>query len=202
MIKIDARGKTCPIPVIETKKVLKNIEENGSVLTIVDNEIAKENLEKMAKVKGYEVESKTISNEHYEVKIVKGLEVEEAGEKEEDVIISCGPRKTVVVISSDKMGEGNEELGRVLIKGFIYALSELENLPKTIIFYNGGVKLSCEGSASLEDLKKMESEGVEIISCGTCLDYNNLTDKLAVGSVSNMYQIVETMDGADKILKP
>lgn len=109
---------------------------------------------------------------------------------------------TVVVISSDRMGSGNDELGKVLMKGFIYAVSQLDQLPKTILFYNGGATITTEGSASLEDLKNMEAQGVEIMTCGTCLDYYNLKDKLAVGTVTNMYSIVETMNGAAKILRP
>ena len=109
---------------------------------------------------------------------------------------------TVVVISSDRMGEGNDELGKVLIKGFIYAITQLETLPKTVIFYNGGATIPVEGSVSLEDLKNLEAQGVEIITCGTCLDYYNLKEKLAVGSVTNMYTIVEKMSKASCIIKP
>ena len=100
------------------------------------------------------------------------------------------------------MGSGNDALGKVLIKGFIFAVTQLERLPKTILFYNGGATLTAEGSDSLEDLKHLEEEGVEILTCGTCLNYYNLTDKLQVGSVTNMYTIVEKMAGADKIITP
>lgn len=92
---------------------------------------------------------------------------------------------TVVVISSDRMGTGNDELGKVLIKGFIFAVTQLDKLPKTMLFYNGGATLTTEGSDSLEDLKSLEAQGVEIMTCGTCLDYYGLKDKLAVGSVTN-----------------
>ena len=100
------------------------------------------------------------------------------------------------------MGEGKEDLGKVLIKGFIFALTQLEELPKTILFYNGGAKITAEGSESLEDLKTLEAQGVEIMTCGTCLDYYGLKEKLKVGTVTNMYSIVETMNNADKILRP
>lgn len=108
----------------------------------------------------------------------------------------------VVVIASDRMGEGNDELGKVLIKGFIYAVSQLDELPKKILFYNGGATLTVEGSDSLEDLRFMETQGVEILTCGTCLDYYQVKDKLAVGSVTNMYSIVEAMSEAGKIIRP
>ena len=117
----------------------------------------------------------------------------------------CRPdrrKDTVIVISSDRMGEGNDELGAVLMKGFIFAVSQLEELPKTMLFYNGGATLTAEGSDSLEDLKSLEAQGVEILTCGTCLNYYGLTEKLQVGSVTNMYTIVEKMAEADKIIKP
>lgn len=118
-------------------------------------------------------------------------------------VCDCVPiGDTVVVISSDKMGSGNDELGKVLIKGCIFAITQLDELPKKMIFYNGGAKITCEGSDSLEDLKNLESQGVEIVTCGTCLDYYGMKDKLAVGTVTNMYDIVESMNNAGKIVKP
>ena len=115
---------------------------------------------------------------------------------------TCGKPKTVVVLSSDKMGGGSDELGGALMKAFVFALSQQETLPDTILCYNGGVKLSCEGSESLEDLKGMAERGVEILSCGTCLNFYDLKEKLAVGEVTNMYVIVEKMSGADRIVRP
>ena len=115
----------------------------------------------------------------------------------------CFPEdRTVVAISSAAMGNGNDELGHTLMKGFLYALSQLEKLPEKILFYNGGVTWTTEGSDSLEDLKTMEEQGVEILSCGTCLNFYGLTDKLKVGSVTNMYDIVESMAKADKVIHP
>ena len=100
------------------------------------------------------------------------------------------------------MGGGNDELGATLMKGFIYAVSQLDELPKTMLFYNGGAKLTVEGSASLEDLKSLQAQGVEILTCGTCLNFYGLSDKLAVGEVTNMYAIVEKLNGAGHIVKP
>ena len=108
----------------------------------------------------------------------------------------------MVVLSSDKMGEGDSALGAVLMKGFIYALTSQEVLPDTILLYNNGAKLSTEGSDSLEDLKLLESQGVEILTCGTCLNYYGLTEKLAVGAVTNMYDICAKMMNAEKVVKP
>ena len=113
----------------------------------------------------------------------------------------CGSN-TVVAVDTDSMGRGNDELGAVLIKGFLFAVSRLETLPKTVLFYNGGAKLTTEGSASLEDLRLMEQQGVEILTCGTCLNYYGLTDQLAVGSATDMYTIVERLSRAEKVIKP
>ena len=107
-----------------------------------------------------------------------------------------------MVLSSDKMGEGDEELGKVLIKGFIYAITQLDKYPKAVLLYNSGVKLSSEGSDSIGDLKVLEDHGVEILSCGTCLNFYNLQDKLQVGKVTNMYSIVEELSGATNIIRP
>ena len=100
------------------------------------------------------------------------------------------------------MGSGNDELGKVLIKGFIFAVTQLATLPKPPPFYFGGATLPTAGSDSLEDLKSLEAQGVEIMTCGTCLDYYGLKDKLAVGTVTNMYSIVETMAKAGRIVRP
>lgn len=107
-----------------------------------------------------------------------------------------------MVVSSDRMGSGDEELGTVLMKGFLFALTQLTELPGKILFYNGGARLTCKGSESVEDLKAMERQGVEILTCGTCLDYYGLKEKLEVGGVTNMYTIVETMNQAGKIVRP
>ena len=100
------------------------------------------------------------------------------------------------------MGHGNDELGKVLMRGFLFAVTQLEKLPKTMLFYNGGVLLTTEGSDSIEDLKNLEAQGVEIKSCGTCLNYYGISDKLKVGEVTNMYDIVETLAAASKVIKP
>ena len=100
------------------------------------------------------------------------------------------------------MGKGDPELGRILMKGFIYTLSEMEKLPKTILFYNEGVKLVIDGAESLQDLKSLEKRGVEILACGTCLNFYGVTEKLSVGSVTNMYTIIERQLNATKVIKP
>ena len=195
-------GDACPTPVIKTKKAMQALTGPEVIEVLVDNEIAVQNVSKMAAASGGEVTSEQTGEKAYKVVIsVKGGVTTAEAEEE---ACACAPagNNTVVVIASDRMGEGTDELGKVLIKGFIYAVSQLDTLPKAILFYNGGATLTTEGSDSLKDLKEMEAQGVEILTCGTCLDYYQLKDKLAVGAVTNMYSIVETMAQADKIIRP
>lgn len=200
-IKVDALGLACPLPVVKTIKALEALTGPATVETHVDNETAVQNVTRLAEGKGFPVRSEKLSDGHF----VITMEADKPAEKAEETPVACTPDRrgnTVVAITSDAMGHGSDELGRQLMKGFIYALSQLEELPKTILFYNGGAKLTTEGSLSLEDLKSMEAQGVAIMTCGTCLNYYGLTEKLAVGSVTNMYVIVETLVKADKIIKP
>lgn len=200
MITVNAIGDACPIPVVKTRKAMETIKGSEVVETLVDNEIAVENLKKMAGQMGYQVKDQKLEEGKYSVQIM----VTEA-EKIQADICDCRPTAAsdkVVVIRSNVMGEGDPELGKVLIKGFIYALSQQEELPKTILFYNGGAYLTCEGSASLDDLKELEHRGVKILTCGTCLNFYGLSEKLKVGEVTNMYEIAETMSKASLIVSP
>ena len=206
-IKVDAMGDQCPIPVIKTKKALKEITETTLVEVHVDNEIAVQNLSKMAKQKNLEYKCEKLEEQHYIIKIKaesEGVSIQQKAPAENDKEICYPDRKsnTVVVLSSNQMGNGSEELGQILMKGFIFALTELDELPNTVLLYNSGVKLSTEGSNSIEDLKTLQAQGVEILSCGTCLNYYDLTEKLQVGDVTNMYFILEKMAQADKIIRP
>lgn len=200
MITVNAMGDNCPIPVIKTKKAMQALTGPETIEVLVDNEIAVQNVTKMASSSGGKVTSEKLGEKEYKVTI--NMEGAPAAAEEEVACIPDARDNTVVVISSDRMGIGNDDLGKVLIKGFIFAVTQLDTLPKTMLFYNGGATITCEGSDSLEDLKSLEAQGVEIMTCGTCLDYYGLKEKLAVGSVTNMYSIVEKMAGASKILKP
>ncbi len=208
MIYVDALGDTCPIPVVKTKNAIKELNGSGTVETLVDNEITVQNLTKMARQKGYGIRSEKLTPNRYKVTLEIGEPSTEPEENREDEVclstrISGGERKSIVAaIASSKMGEGSEELGAVLMKGFLYALSQQETLPKTVIFYNGGAALTCEESPALEDLKSLESRGVEILTCGTCLNFYGLSDKLKVGEITNMYVIAEKMTNADLLVKP
>lgn len=203
MIKVNAMGDACPIPVVKTKNAIRDLNGVGEVEVLVDNEIAVQNLQKMATQRGYEVKAEKRSEQEYRVVLtVTEGEKHETKAVQEKVCIPDRRGNIVVAISSSHMGEGKEELGTVLMKGFIYALSQQEELPQTVLFYNGGAAFTCENSPALEDIKSMEAQGVEILTCGTCLDYYGLKEKLQVGSVTNMYTITEKMMQAKKVLKP
>lgn len=211
MVTVNAMGDACPIPVIKTKKALQELSGAGKIEVLVDNETAVRNVSKMAENSGASVSQEKIADGQYKVTVTVpvGTSLEEGGDQitQGEMKCDCGGEKevsgdTVVVISSDKMGEGNDELGRVLIKGFLFAVTQLDSLPEKMVFYNGGARLTVEGSESLEDLRELERQGVEITTCGTCLDYYGIKDRLAVGTVTNMYSIVETMRQAGRILRP
>ncbi|MGL4796585.1 MAG: sulfurtransferase-like selenium metabolism protein YedF [Paraclostridium sp.] len=192
-IELDARGLACPKPVINTKKELDKIEK-GIVATIVDNDIAKENILKLAKSMNYEAEVTKSESGIIIIEVVKGENFVVEKKIEESLDDTC------IYINSDKMGTGNDELGEVLIKGYIYTLTESKPYPKSIVFVNSGIKLTTINEATVENLTILEDAGVEILSCGTCLDYYGLKENLKVGNVTNMYNIVELMNKSSKTI--
>ncbi len=194
MFKINALGKACPLPVIEAHKALK---DHDAIEITVDNEIATQNLKNLSEEMGCTYDLTKESDTHYTVRLVKeGAAAEEAAAPQ-----TSGDDYTVV-INAPVMGIGDDKLGKNLLKTFVYTLTEQDVLPKRIICYNGGVHLVVEGSESLEDLKNLEKQGVEIYACGACLNYYGLTEKVAVGSITNMFRIVEMMRTANRIVKP
>lgn len=202
-IVVNAVGEQCPIPVVKATRALRKMTEPGILEVHVDNEIAVQNLTRMAA--GHKLVA--TSEKRGEKEFVVTMEVTDpAGEIPlEEPPLACAPdqRGTLVVaVDSAVMGRGSDELGGVLMKGFLFAVGQLPQLPKTMLFYNGGAHLTCRGSDSLEDLKSLEAQGVEILTCGTCLNHYGLTEELAVGGVTNMYSIVEKLAGAGKVIKP
>ena len=211
MITVDARGKQCPIPVIMTKKAIEALSAPDTLEVFVDNETAVGNVTRLAGSLGAAVASEQLAEKDYRLEItvakLPGAEHAAAADAAVEAAASCAcdpnPKGDfIVVVPSATMGVGNDELGKVLIKGFLFAVSQLDVLPKKILFYNGGATLTVEGSASLADLKGMAEKGVEILTCGTCLDYYGIKEKLAVGAVTNMYAIVESMATAGKVIRP
>ena len=200
---VNAVGEQCPIPVVKATRALREMEEPGRLEVHVDNEIAVQNLTRMAA--GHHLPVR--AEKRGEGLFVVTMEVAEptGAAPVEEPVPACAPDARgdlVVAVDAETMGRGSEELGKLLMKSFLFAVGQLPQLPRTILFYNGGAKLTVEGSESLEDLRKLEAQGVEILTCGTCLNFYGLTDQVAVGGVTNMYAIVEALAGAGKVIRP
>ena len=196
MIKtVDARGLACPQPVIQTRNAL---QEENSLITVVDNETAQNNVTRMAQKMGCTVQPELKDDGIY-------LHIRKDGEPQVEVhphpasnTSPSGP--LVLTIPDEFMGRGDPELGGILIRAFFHTLGEVQPLPETIIFFNSGVKLVVEGSKVLEDLQHLKEQGIEILACGTCLGHYGLKDSVRIGEISNMYTIAETMLGAGKVI--
>jgi len=192
---VDCRGLACPQPVIRANKAMSESEQ---VTTIVDNETAVQNVARMAEKEGYAVAVDKREDGIY-LSLSKAARAV-ATVTAPGMATDGPPSPTVVLIASDGMGRGDQELGGILIRSFLHTLNEVEPLPGAIIFVNAGVKLTVEESAVLEDLEALGKRGVGILACGTCLGHFGLKDKLAVGEVSNMYSIAETLLAAGNVV--
>ena len=212
---VDARGMACPLPVVNAKKASEEMTEGGVLTILVDNEIAVQNLTKFGTSRNFQVSSEKIGEKEFSVtfqisasssKQHQNAVVSQAATTTDSEEISCSPdsrkKGLVAVLSANTMGNGEEQLGKILMKSFIFALTKQDQLPDTILCYNSGAFLTCEDSDSLDDLKAMEAQGVKILTCGTCLDFYGLKEKLTVGGVTNMYEIVEIMENASSIIRP
>lgn len=196
---LDARGKPCPQPVVLALHALPQLQDGEELDVLVDNEAAVENLRRMAGQKGRNAwVAQEDSFWHVRIGGESGSPVQQPGQAP----ACCAPMAAgaVVAVGTDVMGRGSDELGRALMKSFLYALAQLEVPPVTLLFFNGGARLTVEGSQSLEDLRALEEAGTEILTCGTCLDYYGLKEQLAVGSITNMYRIAQILTGADRLV--
>ena len=199
---VNAMGEQCPIPVVKTKKVLDSVQGDAEITVFVDNETAVQNLTRMGRTAGAEVLAEKKSDREFHVILRVKDRQPVTGTQEEVTCIPDAKGDFVIAVDTATMGRGNDELGKALMKGFLFAVTQLDELPKTMLFYNGGATLTTEGSDSLDDLKSLEAQDVTIKTCGTCLNYYGLTEKLKVGEVTNMYDIVETTAKASKVVKP
>ena len=199
---IDCKGMACPLPVVNAKKAAEAMNPGDVLTVLVDNEIAVQNLSRFAEHKGFGVSAQKKGEKEYAVIMSISGEVVESKEEEVACVMDSRRKGMLVVLSGNVMGTGDAKLGTSLMKAFVFALTKQDQLPDTILCYNSGAYLTCEGADTLEDLKLLESEGVTILTCGTCLDFYGLKEKLAVGGVTNMYDIVERMENAAQIIKP
>ncbi|HUV95638.1 MAG TPA: sulfurtransferase-like selenium metabolism protein YedF [Anaerolineae bacterium] len=194
-VTVDARGLPCPQPVIRTRNAMREADE---IIALVTEENQVSNVRRLAERSGWQVVVEK-RQDAYAVHMVKGEATCEVGLAPE-VTAQAGFQPTVLAVSSDRMGRGEEELGTILMRSFFYTLTEIEPLPKTIIFFNAGVKLTAEDSPILEDLRAVEAKGVELLVCGTCVEYFGLKERIAAGAISNMYTIAETLLNAGRVV--
>ncbi len=205
--EFDARGMACPLPVINAKNETQNMSVGDIFSILVDNEAAVQNLTRFGNHQGFQVSADKISDCEYRIEMVinsvseKDI-TEEPMDESEECILDQRKKGMVVVLSGDVMGNGDEKLGKALMKAFVFALTKQDQLPETVLCYNRGAFLSCQGADTLEDLKLLEAEGVTVLTCGTCLDFYDIKEKLAVGTVTNMYEIVGVMEQAKTIVRP
>lgn len=199
---IDARGQACPKPLVMARDALKTMTSEDQLHVLVNDPVSAQNLEKMADQMNLPTK-KVQQGTDYIVSMFmkKSFVMPQQEEVACDVPVDMDS-SLVVAIGSNLMGQGDEKLGAILIKGFIYSLTCLQKLPKSIIFYNSGVKLLVEGSESLEDIKRLEDAGVEIAACGTCVEYYGLKKQLRAGKIINMLDVVEKQAHAAKVIRP
>ena len=199
---LDCRGLSCPQPVISTKNALEETSE-GVLTVIVDNEAAKTNVSRFVESQGLKAEVGVIGGA-FHIRTVKGKATKPLGDQPQPV--SCQrpqeSRETVVYISSEVMGRGDDGLGRTLMAAYLDTLSHFAPSIGKVIFVNAGVRLTVEGSPVLDSLRNLESAGVQILSCGTCLNHFGLKEKLKVGEISNMYAIIEAISKGQKLMIP
>jgi selenium metabolism protein YedF len=202
---LDCMGMACPLPVVNAKKAIESFEEDGTLTVKVDNDTAVQNLTRLAGHFGFAVSSEKQGDQQYVVimQVKAGAKVKADEIPAETLSCPAGHKNgKVVVLSGDIMGSGDEKLGKKLMKAFIYALTSQDVLPDKVICYNRGAFLTTEDPDTVRDLQNLEKEGTVIMTCGTCLDYYGLKEKLQVGIISNMYDIVETLMNASSVIKP
>jgi selenium metabolism protein YedF len=198
---IDARGKSCPQPVVMTKTALEALQ-TGALTVVVDNITSCENVERFARSQGCTVKVEQ-REDGYSLDVVKGGPYRERVPREAgEGPVPSAEARIVVYIGSDQMGSGEKELGRILLRAFLRTLKDATPRPEKLIFINSGVKLTTEGSDLIDSIRELELMNVTVLSCGTCLEFYHLKDKLKVGVVSNMYEIASSLLEADRIIRP
>ncbi len=192
MKTIDCRGQQCPQPVIQTRQTM--LAEPGEVLQVlVDDQVCQENVSRLAKTLGYDIKVKA-----EDLVIQLELTPGEQPAASHNKTSAAGP--TIIFICSDQMGHGNDKLGQILMKNFIFTLLESDTTPDAIYCVNSGVKLTIGGSDVIEPLEALANRGVDIASCGLCLEFFDVKDSLAIGRVSNMLELVNALEGAGHII--
>ena len=204
-MKIDMRGLACPQPVVETRKALF-LPDTEKLFVLVDNPASAQNVKRMAASMGWAVDIEEDDGGNFTVAVTKDGNTEAAGPGTDESCPACeigqAPPRVVVFIPSTFFGEGADELGIILMRSFVKTIKQLDPLLECIVFANSGVRLTTEGSDLVADIKELDDLGVQILSCGTCIDYYHLKGKLQVGYESNMYEIATALASADRLVRP
>lgn len=201
---VDTRGQLCPAPLIATKRALKETKIGESFKVLTDNQTSLNNLTRFLK------DNKTQYSPGEEVGVwtltitKKTADITQA--KAEDYCTTGIPHFSqgdfIIVFSSDRMGEGDVELGHLLMANFINAIKDLDVLPKKMVFYNKGVTLGSNDSPLIDHLREIEKMGVGLLLCGTCVKHYSLEEKVKIGTISNMFEITQVMAEAGNVVKP
>jgi selenium metabolism protein YedF len=191
----------CPKPLILTKKALVGLAAGQAVEILIDNETSKQNVERFLRDNGVTVSARA-DGALFTLTATKTLGGEIGADEQQYCTPSESKRAPVICFKGDTMGNGPAELGAILMKSFVNTIKEVKPLPSHCVFYNEGVRLVVEGSTLIEPLRELSDRGVKILACGTCLDYFKVKDKLMVGTVSNMFTILETLNAAGHVIEP
>lgn len=195
MKEIDCRGLNCPAPVLKTKEAIEK-EGLAGITVIVDNEAAKQSVSRFLQTKNF---SPSVREEGGVFYISGTLNEDKCDSSNAMAPKEAGTQKIFMMVTSNCLGHGDDELGKRLMVNFIKTAKEMDELWQ-IVFMNGGVKLTLDTSDAYNDLKALEERGVRILSCGTCLSHFNLLDKKRAGETTNMLDIITSMQVADKVI--
>lgn len=201
---VNAKGKICPQPLIMTRQALNEIDENENLLIVVDNEASMKNVTRF--LKDHKMNPKILQKGNlFEISVGKTESIPNSTDEMdycEIGLTSENTKSVVIAFQNNIMGKGSDELGEILLKGFVNTIPEMKPLPKTLIFLNAGIYLTCSDSPVLSTLKSLAKNGVNILSCGTCLDYFGKMKMLEVGEISNMFEIMEVLMKSEKVIYP
>ena len=196
MKEIDVRGLVCPAPVLQTKAAIEE-SQTEMIKVIVDNEAAKQNVSRFLESQGFNAQAYYEGNDIHVMGNLRKSNFNGFVEEPEKIVDF---KKIMVMVATDRMGFGDDELGLKLMLSFIKTLKEIGPELWRLVFVNNGVKLTIESSEVLPVLKEFEKDGLHIMVCGTCLTHFNLLDEKQVGETTNMLDIVTAMQLADKVI--
>lgn len=202
MKEYDVRNLACPGPVLKLRGLLD--EGEREIQFHVADDLCRSNVTRFAASRnlGTEVEAQDDGTFVVRFSVADGASLGPAVQPSAEVVAGTASGPTLVQVTANTMGTGDDDLGALLMRSFIKTLSELDSAPDSIVFYNSGVKLCCEGSLLLDDIRALEASGIEIIACGTCLNYYEIADKLAVGRVTDMLEIAGRLAAAGRVIRP